>query len=117
MALLVLPCFWKGGIFIGANVDHELDRRGKLPERAREHNPPSIAKMADKTARLVDAISERLEKSRGQLSDRDVVLLEDCRRALLEYERTGPLEFMAKRSSLLLLVIRLLEFFSKYGHC
>lgn len=86
-------------------------------KRAREQTfLPRHAEMADNTARLIDAISERLEKSRGQLSDRDVVLLEDCRRALREYERTGPLELMAKRSSLLLLVLRLLEYFSKDGH-
>lgn len=88
-----------------------------LPERAREQTFLSRhATMANNTAKLIDAISERLEKSRGQLSDRDVVLLEDCRRALLEHERTGPMEFLAKKSSLLLLVLRLLEFFSKDGH-
>lgn len=109
--------FWKGGIFIGVNVDHELDRQERLPERAREQTFLSRhAEMANNTAKLINAISERLEKSRGQLSDRDVVLLEDCRRTLLEYERTGPMEFMAKRSSLLLLVLRLWEFFSKDGH-
>lgn len=67
--------------------------------------------MAEISATLIVKIREWLSKGRGQLSDRDVELLQDCLESLYELERLQVAGKREMREPLLLIVLRLIMLF------
>jgi len=67
--------------------------------------------MAEHSATLIIQIREWLSKGRGQLSDRDVELLQDCLEALHELERLQAAGLRDVREPWLLIVLRLMLLF------
>lgn len=68
--------------------------------------------MTKDSATLIILIREWLSKSRGQLSDRDVELLQDCLEALHELERLQVAGLRDMSESWLLIVLRLMLLFT-----
>jgi hypothetical protein len=74
-------------------------------------------RMKHDVVKLVNAINERLDKGRGQLSDRDVVLLNECRNALQELaERLKRDRYKITVSDTVRIVRLLIEFFQGFGN-
>ena len=67
--------------------------------------------MAEHSATLIIQIREWLSKGRGQLSDRDVELLQDCLEALHELERLQAAGLRDMREPWLVIVLRLMLLF------
>lgn len=67
--------------------------------------------MAEHSATLIIQIREWLSKGRGQLSDSDVELLQDCLEALHELERLQAAGLRDMREPWLLIVLRLMLLF------
>lgn len=68
--------------------------------------------MAENSATLIVLIREWLLRGRGQLSDRDVELLQDCLEALHELERLQAAGLRDVRDPWLLIVLRLMLLFA-----
>lgn len=98
-------------------VDHVLDMK-EAPHTGHtgELKCSFVMTVEKPTATLIHAINERLQSSRGQLSNRDVALLNDCLTALRELEAWEERDQHPPDALQLWLIVRLLwEFFNSQG--